>query len=120
MRVASKAVLGVMVAGFCAVHVNQYVDWELRAIKEHAIISILRDTRPLDEACACHTCRHFTRAYLHHLQRVNEILGSRLNTLHNLHFYLDMMREMRVAIAAGSFAAWAGSFLQQRAGGIPD
>ena len=78
------------------------------------------DTRPLDEACACHTCRHFTRAYLHHLQRVNEILGSRLNTLHNLHFYLDMMRELREAIAAGSFAAWAGSFLQQRAGGIPD
>jgi len=78
------------------------------------------DTRPLDEACACHTCRHFTRAYLHHLQRVNEILGARLNTLHNLHFYLDMMRELREAIAAGSFAAWAGSFLEQRACGVPD
>jgi queuine tRNA-ribosyltransferase len=78
------------------------------------------DIRPLDEACACHTCRHFTRAYLHHLQRVNEILGSRLNTIHNLHFYLDMMRELREAIAEGRFAAWAGAFLEQRARGIPD
>src|SRR2546422_8936571 len=45
------------------------------------------DTAPLDERCACYTCRHFTRAYLHHLQKVNEILGARLNTLHNLHYY---------------------------------
>ena len=44
------------------------------------------DTQPLDEDCACYTCRHFTRAYLHHLQRVNEILGARLNTIHNLHY----------------------------------
>ena len=76
------------------------------------------DTRPLDEECACHTCRHFTRAYLHHLQRVNEILGARLNTLHNLHFYLDMMRDLREAIAAGRLAEWSAAFLARRAAGI--
>ncbi len=56
------------------------------------------EVKPLDEECACYTCRHFTRAYLHHLQRVNEILGARLNTLHNLHYYQELMRGMRVAI----------------------
>ncbi|MBC7946127.1 MAG: tRNA guanosine(34) transglycosylase Tgt [Burkholderiales bacterium] len=56
------------------------------------------DTRPLDEACDCYTCRNFTRAYLHHLQRTNEILGARLNTLHNLHYYLELMRGLRSAI----------------------
>ncbi|MCL4800084.1 MAG: tRNA guanosine(34) transglycosylase Tgt [Burkholderiales bacterium] len=68
------------------------------------------DTRPLDEACACYACRNFTRAYLHHLQRVNEILGARLATIHNLHFYLALMREARAAIAAGRFAAYASDF----------
>ncbi len=62
------------------------------------------DLSPLDPACDCHTCTHFTRSYLHHLQKVNEILGSRLNTLHNLHFYQRLMRELRTAIAAGSLA----------------
>jgi queuine tRNA-ribosyltransferase len=56
------------------------------------------DTAPLDERCACYTCRNFTRAYLHHLQRVNEILGARLNTLHNLHYYQELMSELRRAI----------------------
>jgi queuine tRNA-ribosyltransferase len=59
------------------------------------------DTRPLDEACACYTCRNFSRAYLHHLQRVNEILGARLNTLHNLFYYQQLMAKLREAIAAG-------------------
>jgi queuine tRNA-ribosyltransferase len=59
------------------------------------------DTRPLDETCACYTCRNFSRAYLHHLQRVNEILGARLNTLHNLFYYQQLMAELREAIAAG-------------------
>jgi queuine tRNA-ribosyltransferase len=59
------------------------------------------DIRPLDESCTCHTCRNFSRAYLHHLQRVNEILGAHLNTLHNLHFYQDLMAGLRAAIAAG-------------------
>jgi queuine tRNA-ribosyltransferase len=68
------------------------------------------DLAPLDEACGCYTCRHFTRAYLHHLQRVNEILGARLNTLHNLYYYLDLMRQVRAAIEAGQFADWAAEF----------
>ena len=73
------------------------------------------DTRPLDETCGCYTCRHFTRSYLNHLQRVNEILGARLNTLHNLHFYLELMGELRTAIAAGSLSAYAARFRSDRA-----
>jgi hypothetical protein len=56
------------------------------------------DIRPLDEECGCYTCRHFSRSYLHHLQRVNEILGAHLNTVHNLHFYQQLMGELRHAI----------------------
>jgi queuine tRNA-ribosyltransferase len=76
------------------------------------------DTRPLDSGCACHTCRHFSRSYLHHLQRANEITGARLNTLHNLHFYLAIMQEMRDAIAAGRFEPWRIEFARNRASGI--
>ena len=67
------------------------------------------DIRPLDEACGCYTCRHFSRAYLHHLQRINEILGSHLNTVHNLHFYQQLMSELRQAIEAGRLAEYAAS-----------
>ena len=59
------------------------------------------DLRPADPACPCYTCAHFTRAYLHHLQRVNEILGARLNTIHNLHYYQTLMRDLRAAIRDG-------------------
>lgn len=76
------------------------------------------DTRPLDPGCHCHTCRHFSRSYLHHLQRVGEITGARLNTLHNLHFYLNLMAEMRSAIKQGRFEAWRQEFLRDRARGI--
>ena len=62
------------------------------------------DLAPLDAACDCYTCVNFTRAYLHHLQRVNEILGARLNTLHNLHYYQSIMQELRRAIAEGRVA----------------
>jgi queuine tRNA-ribosyltransferase len=62
------------------------------------------DTAPLDPACECYTCRNFTRAYLHHLQRINEILGAHLNTLHNLYFYQELMRGLREAISAGRFS----------------
>ena len=65
------------------------------------------DLGPLDPACDCYTCRNFTRAYLHHLQRVNEILGARLNTLHNLHYYQSLMRGARAAIADGRFQRYA-------------
>jgi queuine tRNA-ribosyltransferase len=62
------------------------------------------DTGPLDPACACYTCRNFSRAYLRHLDKCNEILGARLNTIHNLHYYLELMRRIRAGIEAGSLA----------------
>jgi len=70
-----------------------------------------RDTGPIDPDCGCSTCRSYSRAYLRHLDQCNEILGVRLTTLHNLHFYLNLMREIRRAIAAGSFAALAARIL---------
>ncbi|WP_323071556.1 tRNA guanosine(34) transglycosylase Tgt [Mycetohabitans endofungorum] len=76
------------------------------------------DTRPLDESCACHTCRHFSRAYLHHLHRVGEILGAQLNTIHNLHYYLNLMQEIRDAIEAGTFNAFVTRFHADRARGV--
>jgi queuine tRNA-ribosyltransferase len=75
------------------------------------------DTRPLDAGCACYCCAHFTRAYLHHLHRVNEILGARLNTIHNLHYYLGLMRELRAAIAAGGLAEYSAAFRALRKAG---
>ena len=72
------------------------------------------DPRPLDEECGCYACRHFSLAYLHHLQRANEILGARLNTLHNLHYYLGLMKELRAAIAEGRLADRAGALLEER------
>ncbi len=68
------------------------------------------DTAPPDEQCGCYTCRHFTRAYLHHLQRINEILGARLNTLHNLHYYQQLMGDIRRAIEVGQFEKYAQGF----------
>ncbi|MDP2397065.1 MAG: tRNA guanosine(34) transglycosylase Tgt [Burkholderiales bacterium] len=65
------------------------------------------DLSPLDPDCACYTCRNFTRAYLHHLQRVNEMLGARLNTLHNLHYYQELMRGLRAAIAGRRLVGFA-------------
>ncbi|HEY1725590.1 MAG TPA: tRNA guanosine(34) transglycosylase Tgt [Steroidobacteraceae bacterium] len=72
-----------------------------------------RDTGPIDPACGCGTCARYSRAYLRHLDRCNEILGLRLATLHNLHFYLDLMRRIRAAIAAGGFAQLAQAILSQ-------
>ncbi len=69
-----------------------------------------RDTGPLDPHCDCYTCRNFSRAYLRHLDKCNEILGSRLNTIHNLHYYQDLMRGMRQAIAEGRLEAWVETF----------
>ncbi len=75
------------------------------------------DISPLDAHCACYTCRNFSRAYLHHLQRVNEITGARLNTIHNLHFYLDLMRQARAAVEAGRFGEFAQEVTRFRAAG---
>jgi len=76
------------------------------------------DLRPIDETCACYTCRHFTRAYLHHLDRANEILGARLNTIHNLHYYLNLMGEMRAAIEQQGFHDFEQQFHQDRSRGV--
>lgn len=73
------------------------------------------DTRPLDETCGCYTCRHFSRAYLHHLQQAGEMLGARLNTLHNLFYYQELMSEIRSAIEAGQFQDFAQRFARDRA-----
>jgi queuine tRNA-ribosyltransferase len=73
------------------------------------------DTGPLDATCGCATCRNFSRAYLHHLQRVNEILGARLATLHNLYYYLELMAGLRAAIAADDLPAFVAAFHVDRA-----
>ncbi|CAB3639515.1 tRNA guanosine(34) transglycosylase Tgt [Paraburkholderia rhynchosiae] len=76
--------------------------------------------RPLDEQCGCYTCRNFTRGYLHHLHRVGEILGAQLNTIHNLHYYLELMQEMRDAIDVKMFEPFRKRFHENRARGIAD
>ena len=76
------------------------------------------DERPIDPSCTCKTCRLFSRAYLHHLQRVNEMLGAHLATVHNLHFYLALMQEARGAILAGRFAGFQRAFARDRETGL--
>jgi queuine tRNA-ribosyltransferase len=78
------------------------------------------DTAPLDPTCACYACRNFSRSYLHHLQRVNEILGARLATIHNLHYYLTLMAELREAIADDRLPACVARFHSERRGESPD
>lgn len=73
------------------------------------------DTSPIDNQCTCYTCRNFSRSYLHHLYRVGEILGARLNTIHNLHYYQELMAGMRSAIEEGRFDAFVQTFTEQRA-----
>ena len=68
------------------------------------------DDRPIDENCKCYTCQHYSRAYLRHLDKCGEILGLRLNTLHNLHFYQVLMRELREAIGEGRLLAYREEF----------
>ena len=76
------------------------------------------DTGPVDASCECHTCANFSRAYLHHLHRCNEMLGARLNTLHNLHFYQRFTREAREAIEGGRYRQWSEAFLMDRQRGV--
>jgi queuine tRNA-ribosyltransferase len=71
------------------------------------------DTGPLDSDCDCYTCENFTRSYLHHLERTNEILGSQLNTTHNLRFYQKLMADIRQAIEQDRFADFSKEFLQR-------
>ena len=87
---------------------TQYGDIKIRNAIHKA------DTNPLDKDCTCYTCKNFSRGYLHHLQRVNEILGARLNTIHNLHYYQQLMSEIREAIEADGFADFVVGFKQRR------
>jgi queuine tRNA-ribosyltransferase len=75
------------------------------------------EDQPLDASCGCYACRNFSRAYLHHLHRCGEILGARLNTIHNLYYYLELMQEMRIAIDEHRFAAFRLQFAADRARG---
>ena len=77
-----------------------------------------QETAPLDASCSCYACKNFSRAYLHHLHRTGEILGARLNTIHNLHYYLELMQEMRDALDAGTFSAFVVQFHADRARGV--
>ena len=76
------------------------------------------DQAPLDESCTCYCCKNFSRAYLHHLHRSKEILGARLNTIHNLHYYLNLMQEIRDAIDADRFHEFRLQFNADRARGV--
>jgi queuine tRNA-ribosyltransferase len=76
------------------------------------------DQRPIDETCACYACKGFSRAYLHHLDRCGEMLGPMLATIHNLHYYVHLMREVRAALDGGRFEAWRGQFKRDRARGV--
>ena len=72
------------------------------------------DLTPIDSSCNCYTCKNFSRAYLHHLYKIGEMLGSRLNTIHNLFFYRQMMVEIREAIQKKSFQTYKAKFLKER------
>ena len=76
------------------------------------------DERPLDPSCGCHACAGFSRAYLHHLDRCGEMLGAMLASIHNLHYYVNLMREIRAALDAGAFAAFEQRFREDRARGV--
>lgn len=71
-------------------------------------------TGPLDSVCGCYTCRHYSRAYLHHLDKCGEILGARLNTLHNLYYYQELMQQLRNAIARGAMESFVRDFYHRR------
>jgi len=77
-----------------------------------------QDTKPLDERCDCYTCQHFSRAYLYHLSKCREILGARLNSIHNVRFYLKLMEDIRAAIDTGRFSQFATEFYAMQDEGI--
>jgi queuine tRNA-ribosyltransferase len=76
------------------------------------------DARPLDPSCGCHTCQNFSRAYLHHLARCGEMLAPMLASIHNLHYYLNLMTEVRAALDEGRFEAFRTQFHADRQRGI--
>ncbi|WP_170393885.1 tRNA guanosine(34) transglycosylase Tgt [Ruegeria arenilitoris] len=93
-----------------------------QAFTRHGVVNIKNarhadDPRPLDEACSCPACSNYSRAYLHHVFRSNEMISGMLLTWHNLHYFQEIMQGMRDAIAAGIFEAWQAEFHAQRAQG---
>jgi len=76
-----------------------------------------RDFFPIDPSCSCYACRNFTRAYIHHLFNANEVLSAILASIHNVHFYLNMMAEVRQSIEQGRFAEYKREFLAGYLGG---
>ena len=85
----------------------------------HGVIKIRNqqyqlDTRPLDEQCRCYTCQHYSRAYLKHLDKCKEMLGARLNSIHNLHYYLELMQGLREAIASHQLESFVSEFYTLR------
>jgi len=90
----------------------------------HGVIKIRNqqyqsDTRPLDEHCTCYTCRNYSRSYLKHLDKCQEMLGARLNTIHNLHYYLELMQDLRTAIEINALSTFVQQFYHQREKIIP-
>jgi len=79
------------------------------------------DSRPIEEGCGCYTCRNYSRAYLRHLDQCGEMLGPHLNTIHNLHFYMQLMADLRQSIGKGTLQAFASDFLtrQQSQASVP-
>jgi len=77
------------------------------------------DTRPVDEACLCYTCKNYSRAYLRHLDRCGEILAARLGSIHNLYYYLSLMQSMRAAIEEHRFETFAADFYARRSVELP-
>ncbi|MCW8825847.1 MAG: tRNA guanosine(34) transglycosylase Tgt, partial [Gammaproteobacteria bacterium] len=77
------------------------------------------DTGPIDESCGCYTCQNYSRSYLRHLDKAKEILGARLNTIHNLYYYQELMSEIRVAIADNRFDQFVEQFYSDRGEAVP-
>jgi len=94
-----------------------FVPWGVMNIRNARYAT---DAGPVDPDCTCYTCRNYSRAYLRHLDRCGEMLGPRLATVHNLHHYLDLMRSMRSAIAAGGFDSFRANFRATRRAGSQD
>ncbi len=78
------------------------------------------DTSPLDANCDCYTCKNFSRSYLYHLDKCNEMLGAQLNTIHNLRFYQNLMARMRNALSEGTFAAFLADFYGAQGLEVPE
>jgi queuine tRNA-ribosyltransferase len=78
------------------------------------------DTGPLDARCDCYTCKNFSRSYLHHLDKCNEMLGAQLNTIHNLHFYQNLMKDIRKSLSEGTFDEFLVEFYGRQGLEVPE